>query len=131
MLSKYKAGLTDKEINEITAAFPGKQGGNKGARLNVSRIYDQKFNIILEELYDKVDCEKIDKDDALKDAMGYIGKTEHYRDKLILSTISEDEFFQVIHQNNRMREIMLMVREIDHQNNGYVTYQELDDIIKI
>ena len=26
---------------------------------------------------------------------------------------------------------MLLVREIDPQHNGYVTYQELDDIIKI
>ena len=103
----------------------------KGTRLNVSRIYDQKFNIILEKLYNDVDCKKIDHDASLKDAMGYLGKTDAYREKFVLSPISEDEFLQVLHSNNRLREIMLKVREIDPTHNGYVTYQELDDIIKM
>jgi hypothetical protein len=115
----------------IAKAFPGKQGGGKGVRLNISRIYDQKFNIILERLYNRVDCEKIDNDDALKDVNGYLGQTQYYRDKIKLAPISESDFFNILNQNNRMREIMLLVREIDPQHNGYVTYQELDDIIKI
>jgi hypothetical protein len=118
-------------METIGKAFPGKQGGLKGTRLNVSRIYDQKFNIILEKLYNDVDCKKIDHDASLKDAMGYLGKTEAYREKFKLYPISEEEFLQVLHTNNRLREIMLKVREIDPTHNGYVTYQELDDIIKM
>ena len=77
----------------ISRAFPGKLGGSKGVRLNVSRIYDQKFNIILEKLYNQVDCEKIDHDESLKDVYGYLGKTVHYREKVKLYPITEEEFF--------------------------------------
>ena len=101
------------------------------AEISWARIYFQKFNIILEKLYNDVDCKKIDHDASLKDAMGYLGKTEAYREKFKLYPISEEEFMQVLHTNNRLREIMLKVREIDPTHNGYVTYQELDDIIKM
>lgn len=33
--------------------------------------------------------------------------------------------------NSRMREIMLNIKEIDKDHNGYVTRTELDDILKI
>ena len=92
ILLKFGADISEKEMKTIGKAFPGKQGGLKGTRLNVSRIYDQKFNIILEKLYNDVDCKKIDHDASLKDAMGYLGKTDAYREKFALSPISEDEF---------------------------------------
>lgn len=60
-------------------------------------MYDQKFNIILERLYNQVDCEKIDHDGALKDINGYLGKTEFYRDKIKLNPITESEFFNILH----------------------------------
>ena len=63
--------------------------------------------------------------------MGYLGKTEHYREKFQLGPISEKDFIQVIFKGKKLREIMLMVREIDEQKNGYVTSYELDDIIKL
>lgn len=80
----------------IAKAFPGKQGGSKGIRLNVSRIYDQKYNIMQEKIYSSVDCTKIDNDESLKDVNGYLGKTEHYRDKLALTPISEAEFLSIL-----------------------------------
>jgi Ca2+-binding EF-hand superfamily protein len=131
ILRKYGAPISENEMLAIAKAFPGKQGGEKGIRLNVSRLYDQKFNIIQEKLYNSVDCMKIDADASLKDVNGYLGKTEHYRDKIVLVPITESEFFKVLHANNKLREIMLMVREIDGDHNGYITYQELDDIIKL
>lgn len=93
ILDKFNSKLSHDEIMSISRAFPGKLGGSKGVRLNVSRIYDQKFNIILEKLYNQVDCEKIDHDESLKDVYGYLGKTEHYREKVKLYPITEEEFF--------------------------------------
>jgi hypothetical protein len=36
-------------------AFPGQEGGNKGLRINIARIYDQQYNNILDKMYKKVD----------------------------------------------------------------------------
>jgi hypothetical protein len=63
--------------------------------------------------------------------MGYLGKSEYYREKFNLTPISEEEFIQSIYAGKKLREIMLQVKEIDAQRNGYVTSYELDDIIKL
>ena len=99
-------------------------------KLNVSRIYDQKFTNILTKIYANFDSDKF-VDNALTDHMGYLGKTEHYREKFALRPITEDEFIKIIFKGKKLREIMIMVREIDQQRNGYVTSYELDDIIKL
>ena len=36
-------------------AFPGKEGGVKGERMNIARIYDQKYSVIQDKMYRKVD----------------------------------------------------------------------------
>jgi len=42
-----------------------------------------------------------------------------------------DEFIGVIRKENRLVGIMKNIKEIDKDNNGYVTNQELDDIFKM
>jgi len=54
-----------------------------------------------------------------------------YREKYVLTPIEEEDFLYIIFKGKKLREIMLMVKEIDAQRNGYVTSYELDDIIKI
>ena len=62
----------------------------------------------------------------------FIGIGEHYRDKRKLVDISQEEFYKIMYKNNsKMRDIMLNIKEIDKDHNGYVTRTELDDIIKI
>jgi hypothetical protein len=41
----------------------------------VSRIYDQKFNIVIEKMYNKVDVADTEGQDDPKDVNGYLGKT--------------------------------------------------------
>lgn len=65
--------------------------------------------------------------------MGYVGRTQFYRDpedkqKL---PISENDFISVIAQNNKVADIMYLIKQIDKDRNGYVTRNELDDIIKL
>ena len=122
--------LTEKDKNLLLKALPGKASGDGGLRLNVSRIYDQKYTNILDKMYFNFDSEKV-VDNSLTDQMGYLGKSQFYREKYVLTPIEEEEFLYIIFKGKKLREIMLMVKEIDAQRNGYVTSYELDDIIKI
>jgi Ca2+-binding EF-hand superfamily protein len=65
------------------------------------------------------------------DRMGYIGLQDWYREKHILRPISLEEFVRVFVNESKLREIMLTIKEIDKDHNGYVTRTELDDILKI
>jgi hypothetical protein len=81
-------------------------------------------------MYFNFDSEKV-VDNSLTDQMGYLGKSQFYREKHVLTPIEEEDFLFIIYKGKKLREIMLMVKEIDAQRNGYVTSYELDDIIKI
>lgn len=59
----FNVSLSKFEKTSLLAAFPGKEGGCQGVRINISRIFDQKYNIMLNKLYNKVDMNKLpDKD---------------------------------------------------------------------
>jgi hypothetical protein len=47
--------------------------------MNIARIYDQKYSIILDKMYNKVDVADHEGVDQPTDVMGYIGKTKYYR----------------------------------------------------
>lgn len=130
LLQERGYALTEKEKLSILKAFPGKQVGDQGKKLNISRIYDQKFTNMLDNIYDNFNSE-VNKDNILTDAMGYLGKSEYYREKFKLTAISEEEFILNMYKGKKLGKVMLMVREIDAQRNGYVTSYELDDIIKL
>ena len=52
ILDKYGVRLNTAEREQLLCSFPGKEGGDDaskyGKRINIARIYDQKYNIILE-----------------------------------------------------------------------------------
>ena len=60
-----------------------------------------------------------------------MGQTKFYRTRVDLAPITEDEIFQVFAQDNKLKSIMLTIKEIDKDHNGFVTATELDDIIKL
>lgn len=41
-----------------------------------------------------------------------------------------DEFLQLLHNNNKMKEISLSFRQIDPDRTGYLTSPELDDLFR-
>ena len=73
----------------------------------------------------------VDEDDVAIDASGYTGIMHRNIDEKALIPLSMDEFIEILHKNNKLVDIMRIVREIDHDHNGYVTSTELDDIIKL
>lgn len=70
-------------------------------------------------------------EDEPVDQIGYIGKTLHQREKLgPLKDISNGEFIYVIFKNNKLKEIMFDISQIDNHT-GVVTKNEMDDILKL
>lgn len=64
--------------------------------------------------------------------MGYFGLAEWHRGKKqTLTPISDIEFVNVMRMNNKIKQIIISIREIDRDHNGYVTNTELDDILKL
>jgi len=77
ILDKYGVRLNSEEREQLLHSFPGKEGGddaNKyGKRINIARIYDQKYNIILEQMYKRVDVAEAEAADEPTDVNGYLG----------------------------------------------------------
>ena len=65
--------------------------------------------------------------------MGYFGRTTHYREKIDknLTPIEQIEFIRVFAKNNKLGDIMLVIKQIDKDHNGYITRNEMDDILKM
>ena len=100
ILKVFGVNLPQKERVCILKALPGKERGAKGDKINISRIYDQKFSIILENMYKQVDVYNTNGDDDPKDITGYLGKTEFYRDRVILKPFQESRLLRVISKDN-------------------------------
>ena len=60
-----------------------------------------------------------------------MGQPKFYRTRVELLPITEDEIFQIFANDNKLKSIMLTIKEIDKDHNGFVTSTELDDIIKL
>jgi hypothetical protein len=73
--------VSKSEKQYLLEAFPGQEGGEENLpRINIARIYDQKYNIILDKMYSKVDVGNFEGVDEPMDPNGYLGKTKFYRE---------------------------------------------------
>jgi len=73
-VAKFGGKLNKQEQEQLLFSFPGKEGGSKGVRLDISRMYDMKYTKILKSLYSKVDYSDAVGLDEPTDEMGYLGK---------------------------------------------------------
>ena len=112
----------------LIECFPGRDEGDR-KRVNIGRLYDHKYEVMLSKIYQKVDVHENDGEDDPVDQSGYTG--QFYRIKKTLKPITEQELVQIINANNKLVEIIRTIKEIDKQHNGFVTVTELDDILKI
>ena len=131
ILDKYGYKISKKEQNDILTSFPGMEGGDGSIRINIARIYDQKYSIILDKMYEKVDVADMEGLDEPMDVNGYLGLTKFYRSQVKEEPITAQDFIKAIHKNFRLHEIMSTISYIDKDHNGYVTASELDDILKL
>lgn len=128
MLSEFGILLNEQEKDQILQALIGNSDRSKPV-LNISRLYSIRLASKLRKAYDRVDMYEEADNPNLVDISGYFGL--FYREKKQLTPITEAEVLEIIAKNNRLVQIMKVIKDIDIDNNGYVTNQELDDIFKM
>lgn len=70
-----------------------------------------------------------DEEEELGDFCGYTGiKIRNFSE---LEPFSYQEFIELLKKENKIAKIFKTIRDIDQENNGYVTNTELEDIIKM
>ena len=134
VLDSYQVSLSKSEKNQIVSSFPGRESSEStDTMINIARIYDQKYNIMLSKMYKKVDVTAFEGLDEPEDICGYIGQTKYYRSIKKETPISDSEFLAIIKQQPRLvfDQVMSTINEIDKDHNGYVTKTEIEDILKI
>ena len=76
IIKKFKIQISKNELNSILLSFPGKEG-DQGKRIDITRLFDQKYAVILQSMYRKIDVGDKVLDEEPGDTYGYLGKT-HY-----------------------------------------------------
>lgn len=61
-------------------------------------------------MYKQVESENLGEDKDLKDCLGYLGKTEFYREKRVLTHMDENDFLQLISNDNKLKDIMFLIK---------------------
>lgn len=97
--------------------------------INIGRLFNIRAVTQIRKLYNRVDMYEEPDNPDMVDLSGYLGL--FYREKKLLTPISEAELIDIVMRRNRFPQIMKVIKEIDQDNNGYVTNQELDDIFKL
>ena len=128
VLNKYGYEMAEQEQEVIGDAYPGIDEGEK-KKLNIARLYDQKYNLVMNKMYHKVDVHDNQVQDDPTDACGYLG--QFYREKKKLEEVNFTQFVQLLKDSNKIVDVFSLIKQIDQDRNGYVTLNELDDILKI
>lgn len=115
---QFTISFNEREKEIIMQSFVA-NSDRESILIYISRLYSIKLTNRIRKIYDKVDMyEEADNPD-LVDNSGYFGI--FYREKLILKELSDEEFIEIINKNNKLVGIMKNIKEIDQDNNGYVT----------
>lgn len=99
--------------------------------INLSRLYSIRLFAQTRAFYDKLDLYEEADNPNLVDTSGYLGLFYRGDTKRTLPPLTESELVEILVRDNRLAAIMRVIRDIDQDNNGYVTNQELDDIFKL
>ena len=114
----------DKEL--FYEAFPGKYDGNIKS-IDMSHLIEilpaSEINII----YNKVDLS--DDDEEMGDFSGYTGIVK--RGLKTSEILTYEKLIDVFANENKLPFIMRSIKDIDQDNNGYVTTTEFEDILKL
>jgi len=129
---KFGASLNKEQQEQLLQSFPGQDNVSaNGPQLNIARIFDQEYQNTLAQMYKNIDVAITNAKDEPTDVHGFHGLGTFYREKVMkMEPITEAEFIDVFVRDNKVAEVMLMIRSIDQSHNGYITRTELDDIIK-
>ncbi|CDW79951.1 px domain containing protein [Stylonychia lemnae] len=129
LLQKFDIKIQNNDKEKMLDVYPGNDEGQR-MLIDLSNMYNIKDQEQVAQLYKSVDLDQSDHDDNPVDSSGYTGQL--FRKKIKLPVMTEVEFYDKIIENEiNFAKVMRLIRNIDKDNNGYVTITELDDIIKI
>ena len=124
------------DIQKILHKAFGSKSENHVRRIEIEPIMNVKNHKSLRGTYDRVLYEPDEKFDAeFEDMAGYIGNK--FRRKLDLMNkklikVDDPEFLvDLFRKKNKILKVMQTIRTIDREKNGFVTNQELEDILKL
>ena len=129
ILACFKLKLLDKQKDTILKLYKVKYGSEPGL-INIQPILDLRKKQRQTSAYGKVDV-KESQQVTQHDGFGFIGDFDRTRVKKKKVPATEEELIDMMFLTDRMKDIGLAIREIDPDRNGYITNQELDDIIRI
>lgn len=127
LLDEFTIKLTPEEEEIIWIAFPGRDEGDV-KKINLGRLYQVSDNTHIKELYDQVEISDDDEADGLGDFSGYneVGKYG-----VVLGSYTLKQLVQKLYDSKKYPALLRSIKDIDQDNNGYVTTTELDDMLKV
>ena len=128
IVKEHGLELSNKDNELLMKAFVSNQDRNN-VKININKLYNLKTVKKIKRIYDNVDLYEEQDNPDLVDNSGYLGL--FYREKIPLEAISQPQLIQIFKQENKLVQIMKIIKEIDRDNNGYVTNQELEDIFRV
>ena len=84
------------------------------------------------KLYDKLNVEYCEDDDAV-DPAGYTGVffRNVCKNGKMKEELEDKQLIQIFVQDNKLEEFTRMIRSIDADHNGYITWHEAEDMLKM
>jgi len=118
--------ISEVDKNILLEAFPGMIDGNFKC-IDMTHLFEIQKASEINRLYEKVDLS--DDDEEMGDFSGYTGVIQ--RNSKYFETFSYEKLINLFVDDDKLPFILRSIKDIDQDNNGYVTTTELEDIIKL
>jgi Ca2+-binding EF-hand superfamily protein len=123
----YNINITDQEHDTLFEAFPGKIVGTT-RYLDMSHLIELVKASDTDKLYSKVDLSD-DDEEEMGDFSGYTGLRQN--DNSNIEVVPYVKLIDLFVKEDKLPFILKSIRDIDQDNNGYVTTTELEDILRV
>lgn len=129
LLSTHQIKFSEEDFKCLCWAFPGRHEGSSKS-INLHHLLSlQQLPYDDSKIYENIELSD-EEDKQFYDASGYTG-IQHWA-KIYLEPITFDELISIVQKSQTSFGLVWRsIREIDQENNGYVTNTELDDIFKL
>lgn len=115
----FKVGISNKEDRDTFMQAFVANSDRSNILVSIGRLSQMRLQLKLRKLYERVDMYEEADNPNMVDTSGYLGL--FYREKKTLTPINEPELLDIIVRDNKLQSVMKVIKEIDSDNNGYVT----------
>ena len=115
----FKVGISNKDDRDTFMQAFVANSDRSNILVSIGRLSQMRLQLKLRKLYERVDMYEEADNPNMVDTSGYLGL--FYREKKTLTPINEPELLDIIVRDNKLQSVMKVIKEIDSDNNGYVT----------